>query len=114
MSVNKLTPLKNLQRQKIRLQVKSDALVDVLEENFEYLQTNIGSLVVDSTMETITSKMPPFVQNLLGKGEASPSSLKAEGFVDKTLDILPFFMKGGKVIIVSFLLKKLKKLIFKK
>ncbi len=65
MSATNLTPLDVLQRRKIRLQVKSDALINVLEENFSYLQENVVPLITDTAVNTFISKMPPFIQNFL-------------------------------------------------
>ncbi|MCC8146781.1 MAG: hypothetical protein LIO93_10180, partial [Bacteroidales bacterium] len=107
-----------LKRRKTRLQVKSDALTDILEENFNYLQNNAVSLISDSVVDSFISKLPPFVQTLLGKGEKDTmcgcsSSSKFSGFASGALDILPLFMKGGKGIVVAFLIKKLRKFFFK-
>lgn len=116
MSANNLTPLQNLQHQKIRLQVKSEALTAALEENLEYLQQHIGSMTVDAVTSGVTSKMPFFVQNILGKRKernSHPRIGKMDGVIDQAFDIIPFFVKGGKGLIAAFLLKKVKKLLFR-
>jgi hypothetical protein len=122
MSANKLTPLEVLQKQKIRLQTKSEALADVLEENFDYLHHNIASLLGNSAADAAISKMPPLVQNLLGKRnteeyedfEPSQSTNKLAMLADGALSILPFFMKGPKGFVASFVMKNLKKMFFGK
>jgi hypothetical protein len=121
MSLTKLTPSEVLQRQKIRLQVKSDALIGSLEDNFDYLQKHIGSLVSDSALSAVVSKTPPVVQSLFGKrdrdrypdsesGSFNAASLLAEG----ALTIIPLFMKGPKGWIARFLASQAKKLFLKR
>ena len=118
MSATNLTPIDVLRRRKVRLQVKSDALTDILEENFVYLQNNAVSLISESAVDTLISKLPPFVQSILGKGhkvsltQGMPLS-KFSGFASGALDLLPLFMKGGKGLIATFLIKQLKKFFLK-
>lgn len=119
MSSTKLTPLEVLQRQKTRLQVKSDALIDILEDNFDYLQHNMGALVGDSAVSAVVSKTPPFVQDLLGRGDRYRDGEEVGAFsrlalLDGVLDILPMFMKGPKGWIARFVLKQAKNLFSKR
>ncbi|MDL2222847.1 hypothetical protein LJB98_01970 [Bacteroidales bacterium OttesenSCG-928-M11] len=128
MAANKLTPIEVLQKKKLELTVKSDALVNVLEDNFSYLQENMGSLIIDATVDAATSKLPPFVQNLIGvkhyeedddneeqNNFASTASLsKFEGIADMALSVVPIFAKGIKGLLLTFALKKAKDLIFKR
>lgn len=118
MSSTKLTPLEVLQRQKIRLQMKSDALFDILEDNFDYLQHNMGALVGDSAISAVVSKTPPFVQDLLGRGDRQygqeTGAFSRQALLDGALDILPMFMKGPKGWIARFLLKQAKNLFSKR
>jgi hypothetical protein len=119
MSSTKLTPLEVLQRQKIRLQTKSDALIDILEDNFDYLQHNMGALVGDSAVSAVVSKTPPFVQDLLGRGDRYDNGEETSAFsrlalLDGALDILPMFMKGPKGWIARFVLKQAKNLFSKR
>jgi hypothetical protein len=113
MKPTKLTPIEVLQKRKIRLSVKADALQAVLEENLEYLQENFGALIRETTTEALIAKMPPFVQNLIGRGKNNISSSQYEGIAEGAIGLVPFFLKGGKGFIVSVLLNQLKKLFFK-
>lgn len=118
MSATNLTPLDILKRRKIRLLVKAEALTDILEENMMYLQDNAVPLVSESAMDTITSKMPPFIQSLLGKGhkislsDAVPQA-KYSTWIFTLLDFVPMFLKGGKGFIATLLIKQIKKLFSK-
>jgi hypothetical protein len=119
MSSTKLTPLEILQRQKMRLQMKSDALIDILEDNFEYLQYNFGSLVGDSAVSAIVSKAPPVVQNLLGRGNRYDddklfSVNKLAWLAEGAMDFLPLFLKGPKGWIARFVLNQARKVLFKR
>jgi hypothetical protein len=116
MSSTKLTPLEVLQRQKLRLQVKSEALTDTLEENLNYLQHNIGALLGNSAVTAVVSKTPPFVQDLLGRGERlsdgeQPGTLLS--IAEAGLDFLPLFLKGPKGFVAKLVLRQLKKIFFK-
>lgn len=118
MSSTNLTPIDILKRRKTRLQVKSDALTDILEDNFTYLQDNAISLISESAVDTFISKMPPFVQGLLGKGSKPTmydlvSQSKISDYASGVLELLPLFVKGRKGIIATFLIRKLKNLFLK-
>jgi hypothetical protein len=119
MSSTKLTPLEVLQRQKARLQLKSEALIDILEDNFDYLQHNMGALVGDSAVTAVVSKTPPFVQDLLGRGDRYDNGEEVGAFsrlalLDGALDIIPMFLKGPKGWITRFALKQAKKFFTKR
>lgn len=113
MSADKRSPLERLQRQKIRLQVKSDALYDSMEENFNYLKDNAGSLVGEAAADAVLAKMPPFVQQLFPRArekDAHSSGIASTlmaGIADKAADIVPFFVKGKKAFFLTLLLKQL-------
>lgn len=112
MSSTNLTPIDILRRRKTRLQVKSDALTDILEENFVYLQNNAVSLLTERAVDAFIAKMPPFVQVLFrkeSKEEESSSPFKFMGLATGALDLLPLFLKGGKGIVASFLIRQLRK-----
>lgn len=122
MNNKKPSSIEALHKRKIQLQVKSDALTGVLDDNFQYLQDNLGSLLGQATVDAVSSKLPPFVQNLLGKKKethqtaSSPLAMNIHKYgdvIDKGLDMVPFFMKGAKGVIASFLLKQVKNLILK-
>ncbi|GHT74090.1 hypothetical protein AGMMS50262_06370 [Bacteroidia bacterium] len=103
MSTTKLTPLEILQRQKLRLQVKSEALADALEGNVEYVQQNFFPLLGDTATSAVMSKMPSFVQNFSGRNSW------VEGF----LDIAPLFLKGKTGVAARVLAKLLRSTLFR-
>ena len=121
MSSKKLKPIEILQRRKIRLQVKADALTNILEENFVYLQNNAVSLVGESTVNIFMSKMPPFIQGLFGRKRnsayeaesQSESGLNINGLVVNALDVIPLFIKGKKSLLASLIINWLKKKLLK-
>jgi hypothetical protein len=69
MNAFKLTPSQVLQREKARLQMKSDALFEVLESDIEYLRQDFGGLIGRSLSEAILSKIPILLRLLLGRCE---------------------------------------------
>ena len=117
MSSKTLKPIEILQRRKIRLQVKADALTNILEENFVYLQENAVSLVGESTVNILLSKTPSFIQGLFGRKkddstaeiETQSNLLKVNNLVVNVLDVVPFFIRGKKGIIVSLIINLVKK-----
>ncbi|MDR0428279.1 MAG: hypothetical protein LBH12_06710 [Dysgonamonadaceae bacterium] len=116
--MNNLTPIDILKRRKTRLQVKADALTDILEENFMYLQDNAVSLLGESAVDVFISKMPPVVRSLLGKGHKISmsnafSAYRISDLASGLLDMVPLFLRGGKGIIASLLIKQLKKVFLK-
>ena len=117
MSSKTLKPIEILQRRKIRLQVKTDALTTILEENFVYLQDNAVSLVGESSVNILISKMPPFVQGLLGRKksdsiddlEPQSNTVKINNLVVNALDVIPFFIRGKKGLMASLMINLVKK-----
>jgi hypothetical protein len=125
MAAGKLTPLQALERKKVYIRLYSDALVDSLEDNFQYLQENFGSLVGHATVDAAIAKLPPVVQNLLGHGrkddrkccrgnQRDSGAARYADYADKALDIVPFFAKGAKGMVLTFLLKRVKNMLFKR
>ena len=122
MSSKKLKPIEILQRRKIRLQVKADALTNILEENFVYLQDNTVSLVSESAVNILISKMPPFIQGLFGRKKSDLTSeiktrfnpeLNISGLLVNALDIIPFFIKGKKGLLATIIINLIKKKLLK-
>ena len=103
----KLTPLEVLQRQKAALRLKSDALTESLENDLNYIQHNLGTIISNTVVEGVVSKTPPLVQSLLGRN-------KKIGLIENVLDILPFFIKGSKGWILRLVLDQARKWIFKR
>ena len=115
MSLTKLTPLEVLQRQKARLRHKSDATVEVLENDLDYIQHNMGSIIGNTVVEAVVSKTPPLVQSLLGRNKNSESGrVDRLGLIEGALDILPFFIKGSKGWLVRLVVNQARKWIFKR
>ena len=114
MSSTKSTPLEVLQKQKARLHLKSDALIETLENDLDYVQHNMGTIISNSIVDAVLSRTPPLVQSLIGKGKKSEDgAFNHLGIVEGALDILPIFIKGPKGWLVRLALSQLKKWIFK-
>jgi len=118
MKLKKLTPLEILQKQKKDLQAKSDELSDSIENRVKYMQQNFAPLLRHSVMVSAVSKMPPHLRNLTGdllhkekKTNAMDSSGHTfnkftKGIALGAAEIAPFFLKGKKGMLISFLLKQ--------
>ena len=123
MQPKKLTPLEMLQKQKSDLQAKSDELSDSIENHVKYMQQNFAPLLRNSVMESAVSKMPPHLRSLTGnilqkekktaKRDSSGHTFDkfAKGIAFGIAEIAPFFLKGKKGALLSFLLKQTVKLI---
>jgi hypothetical protein len=59
MSTTESTPSKALHRQKARLQVRSDALTEGLENNLKYLQHNQGTIIGKTIANVAAPKTQP-------------------------------------------------------
>ena len=90
MKSNQLTPWKVLQRKKTQLRLKSDALVEVLENDLDYIQHNFGTIIGNTIVEAVVAKTPQFVQA-----------------------ILPLFIRGTKGWLAQLALNVVRKWIFK-
>jgi hypothetical protein len=115
----KSTPLEVLQKQKVRLQIKSDALTEIVEAHFEYLRQNMAPILGECAQLAIVSKMPAWVQILVKQknktGKYSHDLLtRWPLLMDGILDILPLFLKGTKGAAAGLLLKCIKNLLIKK
>jgi hypothetical protein len=124
MQPKRLTPLEMLQKQKNELQRKSDRLGRTIEKNARYLQDNFGPLLRDNLVESAISKMPTPLQNLTDKllhkdfsqenktvTQESPVRKTIQGIAVGISEIVPFFLKGKKGVIISMALKQILKLI---
>jgi hypothetical protein len=114
------TPLEILHKQKVRLQKKSDVLTDAIESNFKHLQHNSFSLLSDAIATSALSSMPPFLRNLAGNFSQKTQESDTKSSTSRSLiigaatglaDLIPFFLKGKKGIIISILLKTLLKIL---
>ena len=112
MSKNKLSPLESLRQEKKQLLTQSNQLAGQMEADLQYAQQNWGGLIKNS----VVSKMPPLVQNILNSndGHANIASLSTWGVVaEEALDLIPYFVRGPKGIIVRFLVKQVQKIFLK-
>ncbi|KAA6351909.1 hypothetical protein EZS27_000706 [termite gut metagenome] len=89
MKSKQLTSLESLQCRKLQLQKKSDVLTNKLDVNFTFLQENWASLLKESVFSVVVSRFPVF-------------------------DIIPYFVKGTKGILLRFLLIQLKKIFLRR
>ena len=111
----KLTPSEVLQKQKTRLRLKSNVLTETLENDLNYIQNNMGTIINNSVMEVVVSKSPSFVKSLLGRGKhPETGNFDRWGLVGDALDVVPAFIKGPKGWLVRFLVELAKKRIFKR
>ena len=111
----KLTPLEILQKQKVDLRTKSDELAIAIEGRTKYLQQNFVPLLRDNAIESVVSKLPPYLRNLSGsflqkekKTDTKDSHALevALGIAVGIAEIVPFFLKGKKGAFLSILLKQ--------
>ena len=119
MSLTRLTPTEALQLKKKKLETQAEALSNVLESKFDYLQKNLMPLLGNSVVDTVVSKMPPFAQNLIqrqesGNGKKIWMSSVLNGVASGALDIAPLLLKGKKGFAISYLLQMANNLFFKR
>ena len=119
MGLVQLTPTKALQLKKKRLEAEAEALSNVLESKFDYLQKNLMPLLGSSVLDSVVSKMPPFAQDFIyrqegGNGKKIWVSSVLSGVANGAMDIAPFLLKGKKGLVISFLLQQAKKMFFNK
>jgi hypothetical protein len=117
MSLKQLTPTEALQLKKKQLEVRSEALSKELESKFDYLRKNAIPLLSDSVMDSIVSKMPPFVRNFICRQDEGASkeigiSPILSGVASGIIDLAPLLLKGKKGFMISFLLQQAKNLFF--
>lgn len=123
---NKISELEQLRIKKIRLQAKLDTHVSDLDDQLCYLQDNIGSLIFNSVMSAVRSKLPPMVQGFIPSfseddeefahtpAKVLKNGSKTSMLIDQAIDILPVVFKGVKPLVISLLLKQIKKIFIKK
>lgn len=105
-----------LQKERVALEIRSELLINSLENTLEYSKENLGSILRVSVMEAVLPTLPSFVQRMIFPKETSTRSRENNQFTagpvgflaEGVLSILPFLLKGKKGIIVAFILKKLK------
>lgn len=117
MNNRKETPKELLKREKALLEKKSERLVVSIEDTLEYSRDNIGAIIGQTALESVIPMLPPFVQRILRGGECTstkryreePTFLSFASLTGIVAELLPFFLKGKKGIILSYVLKKLRR-----
>ena len=113
--MKKVTPLEILRKQKNDLQAKSGELTVAIENHLRFLQEHFIPLLRNSVMKSAVSKMPRPLRNIASnflpqekKAAKQDSSVYkvAQSFVIGIAEIIPFFLKGKKGMIISILLKQ--------
>ena len=113
---NKLTPIQVLERRKIRLQLRSNELESVLEENFIYMRNHAGFLLRDAAMAVIVSQLPLWLQKLMGRKSKEEDQEGAEQseisfiakyteIIDSALDLFQVFFKGKKLVAATLAIR---------
>jgi hypothetical protein len=120
MKKKKLTPIEVLQKQKAALQSKSDKLTETIEDRVKYLQSQMGTLVRDSLLESAVSVIPNQLRDLAGRffykshlsGTQSNSTSCSvfQGIALSIAEFAPFFIRGKRGAIFSLLLRQLLKM----
>ena len=115
MRSTKLTPVEVLQKQKLRLRLKSNALSEKLENDLNYVQHNIGTIITNTVVDAVVSKTPPFVQSLFGRSQ-NPETGRFDhwGLIEGVLDFLPVVIKGQKGWLARLVLQLVGRWVFRK
>ena len=125
--INKITTIEKLRIKKARLKAEEQGCIHELDKHVSYLYENFGSLMVDAGWTAVRSQFPPFVQELLPGGDRpkaigasqKPVSTFAKkhprisAVTNQLVDLVPLIYNGLKPVLISFALKKAKKLIFR-
>ena len=124
---NKIPAIEKLRIKKNCLKAEEQVCIRELDQHFSYLHKNLGSLMLDASWTAVRTQFPPFIQELLPGGDnrkvTGTSQKPVSAFAKKhprinalsnqVVDLLPVIYSGLKPLIISFALKKAKKLIFK-
>lgn len=125
--MNKISAAEKLKIKKARLKAEEQGYVHELDKHVSYLYENFGSLMLDAGWTAVRSQFPPFVQELL-PGSDRPKAIgtsqkpvsafakkhpRISAVTNKVADLAPLIYSGLKPILISFALKKAKKIIFK-
>ncbi|GHS92058.1 hypothetical protein FACS1894174_06000 [Bacteroidia bacterium] len=122
----KISYIERLHIQKIRLKAEADAHLQALDNHWDYLQNNFGALILGSAFQAVRSKLPPVFSGLFSTPEEKHKDKKTAGnkssnlavtagtLLDMALDVVPLFFKGRKPVIIAYVLRELKNLLFKK
>lgn len=120
---NKPTALERLELRRSKYQCEADECISSLDNNFDYLQENMASLLLRFSAKAIQSALPPFVQSLFsttdnGRQNYGDGNIIIEdndsdnGFFNKikkqAIVILPIIIEEVKPILISMLMSKAK------
>jgi hypothetical protein len=122
----KILHIERLRIQKIKWKSEADSHSQALNNYWDYLQNNFGHLILDSTFRTVRLKLPPVFSGLFPTpeekhkdknaiGSKSPNPAVTIGtLLNMALDVIPLFFKGRKPVVIAYVLRELKNLLFKK
>ena len=113
----KLSELERLRLRRLKIQSELNIHEKSLENNIYYIQDNFASLVGNSTLSLVRSKLPPVVRQFVPEAiqhnrKRAGSSNKWDIITDQAIDTLPLLVKGIRPVIIAFLLKQVKKRFF--
>ena len=115
----KLSELERLQLRRLKIQSELKAHEKSLDGNVYYIQHHFGSLVGNSTLSLVRSKLPPAIRRFIpetvphNRKQADGENNKWDIIADQAIDTLPLLFKGVRPVIIAFLLKQAKKWILK-
>jgi len=115
----KLSELERLQLRRLKIQSELKVHVKSLDNNVHYIQHHFGSLLGNSTLSLVRGKLPPVVRQLVpgtiphNRKLVNSGKNKWDIIADQAIDTLPLLYKGVRPVIIAFLLKRLKKWMFK-
>ncbi len=125
--VNNISAVEKLRIKKARLKAEEQGHIHELDKHVIYLQQNFGSLLLDAGWTAVKAQLPPFIQEFLPGSnkqraiETSPKPVSAftrkyphiSALTNQIVDFAPVIFNGLKPMLISFALKKAKKIIFK-
>ncbi len=120
---HKMSELDRLQLEKKYLREQIAKQTELINNHFSYMQNNIGSLIVNSTVQGVESKLPSGVRSLLspvlGFITQKPQESKLKKIEKSSSPLLrtvttvaPVVVDFMKPLIIGFVLKKVKKKLF--
>ena len=127
MKRNKLSALEKMRIRRSRLKAEEQKRLSELDKHINFLQSHWGTLLINSGIDAIKSRVYSLAQPFFGnKIESQKCSTEnsADGFLqkypyiitvaDRLIDILPLFLKAPKSTITVIILKSIKDLFLNK
>ena len=90
---NNLSPVEKLRIRKARLKAEEQGYICSLDKNISHIRENFGALLIDAGWTSIKAQLP------------------RNSLIIKAVDIVPIVLRGITPIIISFVLKKIKKML---